>query len=106
MRRWSHDEPSLPTAVVRELQRRPGTGVVVIEYDGLPILREPLLLAAFEGWNDAGESASAAIEYLCEIWGAELLAEFDSEDYYDYQVNRPHVSTNEVGARDISWPST
>ena len=106
MRRWSHDEPSLPTAVVRELQRRPGTGVVVIEYDGLPILREPLLLAAFEGWNDAGESASAAIEYLCEIWGAELLAEFDSEDYYDYQVNRPHVRTNEVGAREITWPST
>lgn len=78
----------------------------MIEYDGLPVLREPILIAAFEGWNDAGESASAAIEYLCEIWEAELLAEFDSEDYYDYQVNRPLVSTNESGAREIHWPST
>jgi len=78
----------------------------MIEYDGLPVLREPILIAAFEGWNDAGESASAAIEYLCDIWDAELLAEFDSEDYYDYQVNRPLVSTNEGGSREIHWPST
>jgi len=78
----------------------------MIEYDGLPVLREPILIAAFEGWNDAGESASAAIEYLCEIWDAELLAEFDSEDYYDYQVNRPLVSTNEAGDREVHWPST
>ena len=78
----------------------------MIEYDGLPVLREPILIAAFEGWNDAGESASAAIEYLCEIWDAELLAEFDSEDYYDYQVNRPLVSTNESGDREVHWPST
>ncbi|MDD2858778.1 MAG: PAC2 family protein [Candidatus Nanopelagicales bacterium] len=78
----------------------------MIEFDGLPELREPILLAAFEGWNDAGESASAAIEYLRDIWGAELLAEFDSEDYYDYQVNRPMVSTDQSGARQVSWPTT
>lgn len=83
-----------------------GWGSPVIEFDGLPELREPILLAAFEGWNDAGESASSAIEYLREIWDAQLLAEFDSEDYYDYQVNRPLVSTDESGVRQLAWPAT
>jgi proteasome assembly chaperone (PAC2) family protein len=78
----------------------------VIEYEGLPELNSPILIAAFEGWNDAGESASAAVEYLTQVWEAQLVAEFDSEDYYDYQVNRPDVATDESGARQISWPTT
>ncbi len=78
----------------------------MIEFDGLPELVDPVLIAAFEGWNDAGDSASGAISHLCEAWDAQPLADLDSEEYYDYQVNRPHISTNESGIRQLSWPST
>ena len=72
----------------------------------LPTLRDPILVAAFEGWNDAGDAASGAIEHLELIWDAEPLAELDSEDYYDYQVNRPTVKQVDGVTREIVWPST
>ena len=49
------------------------------------------MIAAFEGWNDAGEAASTALEHLELSWDAEPLAAIDPEDYYDFQVTRPHV---------------
>ena len=61
----------------------------MIELEGVPELVDPLLIAAFEGWNDAGDAATAAVEHLEEVWSAIPLAALDPEDYYDYQVNRP-----------------
>ncbi|NUS44999.1 MAG: PAC2 family protein [Mycobacteriaceae bacterium] len=72
----------------------------------LPTLRDPVLIAAFEGWNDAGDAASGAVEHLELIWDSEPLAELDSEDYYDYQVNRPMVRLVDGVTRQIEWPST
>ncbi|MGL4307013.1 MAG: PAC2 family protein [Mycobacteriaceae bacterium] len=72
----------------------------------LPILRQPILVAAFEGWNDAAEAATAAIEHLELIWDSQPLVELDSEDYYDYQVNRPTVKQIDGVTREISWPAT
>lgn len=72
----------------------------------LPVLRDPILVAAFEGWNDAGDAASGAVEHLELIWDAQPLAELDSEDYYDYQVNRPTVRQVEGVTREIVWPAT
>ncbi|MDP7384376.1 MAG: PAC2 family protein, partial [Acidimicrobiales bacterium] len=77
----------------------------MIEFDGIPTLSDPVMIAAFEGWNDAGESASATITHLREVWGAELITEFDSEDYYDYQVNRPDISVDSAGVRQLEWPT-
>ncbi len=77
----------------------------MIELEDLPDLHEPVMIAAFEGWNDAGEAASAVIEHLAEIWGAEPVAAMDPEDYYDFQVNRPRV-LSEGGQRRISWRTT
>ena len=48
--------------------------------DDIPELRSPILVAAFEGWNDAGDAASGAVEHLELIWDASPLAELDSED--------------------------
>ena len=45
----------------------------------LPQLTFPVLLAAFEGWNDAGDAASTAIEHLQLSWDATPLAELDPE---------------------------
>ncbi len=74
--------------------------------DDIPELRSPILVAAFEGWNDAGDAASGAVEHLELIWDASPLAELDSEDYYDYQVNRPTVRQVDGVTREIEWPST
>lgn len=72
----------------------------------LPTLRDPVLVAAFEGWNDAADVASGVVEHLELIWDAEPLAELDSEDYYDYQVNRPTVRQVDGVTREIQWPAT
>ena len=81
----------------------------MIEFEGLPEslpdLVNPVMLCAFEGWNDAGDAASGAVLHLEEVWGATQVAEIDPEDYYDFQVNRPEVVI-EDGKRQIVWPST
>lgn len=74
--------------------------------DPRPALRDPFLLAAFEGWNDAGEAASIAVRHLTKVWGAQPLGELDPQTYYDFQVNRPRVDRDSNGLRRISWPTT
>ncbi len=72
----------------------------------LPQLVDPVMIAAFEGWNDAGDAATGAVEHLAEVWDSDELARLDPEDYYDFQVNRPTVSLGEDGVRRIEWPTT
>ena len=69
-------------------------------------LRNPVLLAAFEGWNDAGDAATAAVEHLETEWAAEPVAAVDPDDYYDFQVNRPMVQLVDGLTRKITWPTT
>lgn len=69
-------------------------------------LTDALVIAAFEGWNDAGEAASDAVEHLLVAWRATLVATVDPEDYYDFQVNRPLVGFDSDGERELSWRST
>src|ERR1700761_7909862 len=57
----------------------------------LPKLQDAIIVAAFEGWNDAGDAASDALEHLDAIWEADTIVEIDDEAYYDYQVNRPVI---------------
>jgi proteasome assembly chaperone (PAC2) family protein len=77
-----------------------------VELDGVPDLDDPVLVAAFEGWNDAGEAATGVVEHLEESWQAVPLGKIDPEEYYDFQVNRPHVSVDETGVRSLDWPTT
>jgi hypothetical protein len=72
----------------------------------LPRLVEPVMIAAFEGWNDAGEAASTALEHLELSWDAEPLAAIDPEEYYDFQVTRPHVRHTGGVTRRIEWQTT
>jgi proteasome assembly chaperone (PAC2) family protein len=78
----------------------------VIELEDVPDLESPILIAAFEGWNDAADAASAVVDHLLEVWDARVVAAIDPEDFYDFQMNRPVVGTNEAGMRKITWPST
>jgi len=73
---------------------------------GVPELRDPVVLAAFEGWNDAAEAASGALDHLARVWGETTFAELDPEDYHDFQVNRPVTGFDEEGRRRITWPTT
>ncbi len=71
-----------------------------------PELRAPVIVCAFEGWNDAGEAASTAARYLRDRWEAETLAEFDAEEFYDFTMTRPLVQLDDEGQRSIEWPET
>ena len=72
----------------------------------VPPLREPIMVAAFEGWNDAGEAASGAVAHLERVWEARPIGELDPEEYHDFQVSRPTVSLDKDGKRQITWPTT
>ncbi|MGI8626780.1 MAG: PAC2 family protein [Geodermatophilaceae bacterium] len=75
-------------------------------FDSLPALSDPVVVAAFEGWNDAGDAATGAVEHLELIWDASPLAALDPDDYYDFQVNRPTVTHVDGVSRRIEWPTT
>ncbi|GAA4430165.1 PAC2 family protein [Actinokineospora soli] len=71
-----------------------------------PPLDEPVLVAAFEGWNDAGDAATTAVEHLQLTWDATPLLELDPDDYYDFQVSRPTVRMVDGVTRRVEWPTT
>ncbi|PFG33321.1 PAC2 family protein [Sanguibacter antarcticus] len=68
--------------------------------------QDAIMLAAFEGWNDAGSAASSALLHLSDLWDADQIDELDPEDYHDFQVNRPIVATDAAGNRELTWPTT
>ncbi|GAA1461400.1 PAC2 family protein [Nocardiopsis exhalans] len=69
-------------------------------------LVEPVMVAAFEGWNDAGEAASLAVEHLSEKWGAKELCALAPDDYYDFQVTRPRMTVADGRLTSMEWPTT
>ena len=79
----------------------------------IPVLRSPVMVIAFSGWNDAGEAASGAASHLLGCWTdpafdvvPELIAEVDPEEFYDFQVNRPTVYVDDSSIRNLTWPGT
>lgn len=70
-----------------------------------PTLRDPLLIAAFEGWNDAGDAASTAARHLRDSWDLDLVAELDPEEFYSFTDTRPLVRFDDGGFRQIDWPA-
>jgi proteasome assembly chaperone (PAC2) family protein len=67
-------------------------------------LRAPALVCAFKGWNDAGESATAALSFLGTALDAERFATIDPEEFVDFQATRPTVRLRDGLTRDIDWP--
>jgi proteasome assembly chaperone (PAC2) family protein len=96
--------------------RRPATPVAFVGMDAGPLIwhRSPdsldrsqpaVCLAAFEGWNDAGEAASGTVRRLAEHWNAVPLASIDPEEFVDFSSTRPSVERI-AGNRVIKWPAT
>jgi proteasome assembly chaperone (PAC2) family protein len=69
-------------------------------------LRAPALIAAFEGWNDAGEAASGAVNHLGIAWQASPIGAIDPEDFYDFQVTRPVLEVSDGRTDRLVWPTT
>jgi proteasome assembly chaperone (PAC2) family protein len=76
-----------------------------VSTDPLPRLRDPIAVVAFEGWNDAGDAATDAVDYLETLWQAKPIVEIASDDYYDFQVTRPHIKQIDGVTREMDWPS-
>ena len=84
-----------------------------MEILNIPLLRDPVMIVAFTGWNDAAEGASGAVEHLLLAWRdrdddvlPQLIAEVDAEEFYDFQVNRPQITIDDSSIRSICWPGT
>lgn len=77
-----------------------------VHWTARPQLEAPVVLAAFEGWNDAGDAATTAARYLVDRWDLDLVAEVDPEEFYDFTSARPQVQLDDDGQRSITWPST
>ena len=70
-----------------------------------PTLQRPTVIAAFTGWNDAGDAASNSVRHLIEAWNAQPLAEIDPEEFTDFATVRPHVRLSGGMTRSIVWPT-
>lgn len=102
-----------------------------MEIHKIPELRSPVMILAFSGWNDAADAATGALAHILGSWAddssgssdssgsnqlesfdisagvaPELIADFDAEDFYDFQVNRPMVSMDRSEIRSLTWPGT
>lgn len=93
--------------------------MVDVEIHKIPALRNPVMLIAFSGWNDAAEAATGAASHILGAWTdaehaindqvgvvPELIADIDPEEFYDFQVNRPIVEIDESQIRSLTWPGT
>ena len=77
----------------------------VLRWEGdPPELRSPVLIAAFAGWNDAASAATTALEAVALSLDAELVAEIDPEEFYDFQVTRPTIRFSDGQTREVDWP--
>src|ERR1700732_863686 len=68
-------------------------------------LRAPAMVCAFQGWNDAGDAASSAVSFMASALEARRFARLDSEEFYDFQANRPCIRFSEPNRREIAWPT-
>ncbi len=70
-----------------------------------PVLRSPILVAAFSGWNDGAGSATNALAAIASALDATPIAHIDPEEFYDFQVNRPNISLDDGQTRHVEWPA-
>src|SRR5690606_4456451 len=65
-----------------------------------------VLIAAFEGWSDAGAATTTVLQRLADLLDAEAVHAIGAEGFVDYQVHRPKVTFDDTGRRTLDWPET
>jgi predicted ATP-grasp superfamily ATP-dependent carboligase len=78
---------------------------MTVNWSSHPDLDRPVLVAAFEGWNDAGNAASDAVRFLARSASAVDLATLDPQEWLDFQAARPVVTIADGVVRTTTWPS-
>lgn len=68
------------------------------------IPRGPTMIVSFQGWNDAGNAATAAVSYLGQTGDRSKIAEIDPENFFDFQSHRPQISVQAGDVRFVEWP--
>jgi len=81
-----------------------------LQWDRHPDMNSPIMIAAFEGWNDGGSASTNSVRRLIEVTQAEKFASIDPEEFYVFSENRPTVRLVEgnlvdPGTRIIDWQS-
>jgi proteasome assembly chaperone (PAC2) family protein len=76
-----------------------------MEIEDFPQLESPNLIAAFQGWNDAGQSATTAVRYLIDAWHAKRFASIDAEEYFSFTDTRPGIRIVDGSQRELTWPT-
>lgn len=103
MEMWSEGKLERSRPLQFFARKRPGT---TFRSQARYRRNHPVLVTAFEGWNDAGEAASYAASFLARSWGAVPFAEIDAEEYFDFTDVRPETSIVDGSTRRIVWPTT
>ncbi len=92
------------------------SGMIPIRFDGAddlsdqlliaeqPDLRNALMVCAWSGWSDAGESATRALHHLTQELETIKFAEIDAEEFYIFTEERPMVENSLDGGRRLVWP--
>ncbi len=75
-----------------------------VNWSDVEIPRGPVMVVSFQGWNDAGNAASAAVSYLGQIGEQRKIAEIDPESFFDFQSHRPQISVRGGEVRFVEWP--
>ena len=90
------------------LMQEPGSADQLdeIRWEHQPVLKRPVVVAAFEGWNDAGDAATHAAKWLRQRWSAKRFAVVDPESFYDFTTARPQVEITAEGERLLHWADT
>jgi hypothetical protein len=76
--------------------------MAILQLDDIDPLRDPVLVAAFDGWVDAGVAATAAADALAE--DARVIGTFDADAIFDYRARRPTLSVVDGTLAEIDWP--
>lgn len=75
-----------------------------LNYDSLPRLDRPLLIAAFAGWGNALSVATDMAAYLVTALKAKKFAHIDPDMFYRYDETRPQVSILQGRLTGFSMP--
>ncbi|PZR64985.1 MAG: carboxylate--amine ligase [Chloroflexi bacterium] len=79
-----------------------GMALIRILKRDAPALKSPVVVAAFDGWVDAGRAATTAGEQLAE--GGALAATFDADAIFDYRSRRPMLDIVDGSLIGLEWP--
>lgn len=76
-----------------------------LRWEHEPPLHDPVVVAAFSGWNDAADAATDAVDWLAARYGATEFASIDEQHHVDFQAQRPTVTLVDGALRDLQWPT-